>query len=221
MSPMFWRSIVLGFAALTAGCIIPGASPSQLVRESAASPFREAAACPLAGDAKTPAVKAANVLKNRQTAPGAADMDHNVTLGALLAPGEDSGRWNNNRGASIVGYVVGVEVGGIESANCHAIDEAGRDTHIEIALTKTAPKTQWVIVEVTPSWRAAMAAKGIDWSTHSLRDTLVGHKVQITGWLFNDWAHKMESENTAPGNPKDWRATTWEIHPITNISIGN
>ena len=44
------------------------------------------------GRRKLAAVKAANVFKNRHPAPGAADFDHHVTLGALLAPGEDSGR---------------------------------------------------------------------------------------------------------------------------------
>ena len=176
-------------------------------------------ACSPEGDAKVPAVKAANVLKNRHPAPSAADFDHGVTLGALLAPGEDSGRWSNDRAATIVGYVVGVKAGGIETVNCHAKFVDDRDTHIEIALTKTASKSRIVIVEVTPYWRAEMAAKGVDWSTAALRKALVGHKVHISGWLFNDWEHKGESENTAPENLNDWRGTTWEIHPITSINI--
>ncbi len=181
--------------------------------------LQDAQACPPQGDAKVAAVKDANVLKNRHGAPSAADFDHSATLGALLAPGEDSNRWSNNRAATIVGYVLDVKAGGIESVNCHATFVDDRDTHIEIALTKTAAKSRLVIVEVTPYWRTLMAAKGVDWTTAGLRRALKGHKVLITGWLFNDWEHKGESENTSPGSPNNWRGTTWEIHPITNIQV--
>jgi hypothetical protein len=34
-----------------------------------------------------------------------------------------------------------------------------------------------------------------------------------------DFAHASEAENTNPGHKGNWRATCWEIHPITNIKI--
>ena len=43
--------------------------------------------------------------------------------------------------------------------------------------------------------------------------------VRISGWLFNDWEHKGQSENMNPGGAHNWRATTWEIHPITAIDV--
>jgi hypothetical protein len=31
--------------------------------------------------------------------------------------------------------------------------------------------------------------------------------------------HKGESENTAPGRPRNWRATAWEVHPVTAVEV--
>jgi hypothetical protein len=35
-----------------------------------------------------------------------------------------------------------------------------------------------------------------------------------------DVEHQNASENTAPGRERNWRATAWEIHPITSIEVG-
>jgi hypothetical protein len=94
---------------------------------------------------------------------------------AILAPGRDTGRWKVKQGAEIVGYVSDVKVGGIESTNCHARAAQQRDTHIELVLDPMASSpTQRVVVEVTPRWRAIMAAQGVDSSTRALRDRLLG-----------------------------------------------
>jgi len=142
-----------------------------------------------------------------------------VALEAMLAPGNDLNRFDENRGASIQGIVVRVLPGGVESVNCHAQDFAHRDTHIELALSPTAVPTDRVIVEITPLWRQLMAARGIDWSTPSLNVNLVGRKVEVTGWLMFDREHVTGSRNTSPGNPQNWRATAWEVHPITEIRV--
>jgi len=112
-----------------------------------------------------------------------------------------------------------LKVGGIETCNCRAKDPIDRDTHIEIGFTADAIKTQRVIVEVTPRMRAKMKDAGKDWSTAALKKNLKGKFVEITGWLLFDVPHVNEAENTHPGGPKNWRATCWEIHPITNIEI--
>jgi hypothetical protein len=119
----------------------------------------------MAGDATAPQVRALNRLKNRYVAPAAADIDSGVTLAALLRPGNDRARWDERRGASIVGYVHDVKPGGIESVNCRARDLADRDTHIELVLDPMhAGGARRVIVEVTPRWRAMMAVRGVNWS---------------------------------------------------------
>jgi len=174
--------------------------------------------CGLAGDAVEPGVQALNRLKNRYTAPAAADIDTGATLAALVSPGDDRGRWDERRGAVVVGYVHDVKPGGIETVNCRARDLPDRDTHIELVLDPMdAGGARRVIVEVTPRWRAIMAARGADWSTRALRLQYLGRWVRVTGWLMFDAEHANASENTAPGRPRNWRATAWEVHPITSI----
>jgi hypothetical protein len=174
--------------------------------------------CGMEGDARSPGVQALNRLKNRYAAPQ--QIDPAITLAAILAPGRDTGRWKVKQGAEIVGYVSDVKVGGIESTNCHARSANERDTHIELVLDPmVGSPTQRVIVEVTPRWRAIMAAQEVDWSTRALRDRLLGRWIKVRGWMLFDVEHQNASENTAPGRERNWRATAWEIHPITSIEV--
>ena len=76
-----------------------------------------------------------------------------------------------------------------------------------------------VIVEVTPRWRAMLAARGVDWSTATLRRQLLGRWVRVSGWLLFDAEHANAATNTAPGHPHDWRATAWEVHPINDLLV--
>ena len=98
-------------------------------------------------------------IKNRYTAP--ASTNPKITLVALLVQGDDRGRWKVTDGADLVGYVCDVKIGGIESCNCHAKNKSDRDTHIVLALNPMDGSTKRVIVEVTPRWRAMMAAKAL------------------------------------------------------------
>jgi hypothetical protein len=34
-----------------------------------------------------------------------------------------------------------------------------------------------------------------------------------------DEEHDRESENTNPGHSENWRATAWELHPVTAIQV--
>jgi hypothetical protein len=174
--------------------------------------------CPLEGDAKQALAKQLNPYKNREDAPPVATINTAATLHGVLASGNDLNRWSRGDGAIFDGVMVGVKVGGIESVNCHAKDPAHRDTHIELALDPAAPERQRVIVEVTPRWREKMAVIA-DWSTSALKRQLLGHHVRITGWLFDDLEHKPQAENTNPGAAGNWRATVWEIHPVTGIRV--
>ena len=168
--------------------------------------------CGIEGDARSPGVQALNRLKNRNTAPH--QFDPAITLAAMLAPGRDTGRWKVKQGAEIIGYVSDVKVGGIESTNCHARAAEQRDTHIELVLDPMAGSpTQRVVVEVTPRWRAIMAAQGADWSTRALRDRLLGRWIKVRGWMLFDVEHQNASENTAPGRERNWKATAWGNSP--------
>jgi hypothetical protein len=76
-----------------------------------------------------------------------------------------------------------------------------------------------LIVEVTPPMRDWAAAQRRDWSTATLQRQLTGRRVRFEGWLLFDDEHDEESENTRPGDRDNWRATAWEIHPVTSIEV--
>ena len=176
--------------------------------------------CPPKGDSAVLTVEHLNVLKRRMTIPSAEDMDHSVTMAALTLPGDDTTRWNAAKGATLEGYVADVKVGGVESVNCHTHQSAYRDTHIELTLKPNDhDEATYVIVEVTPQVRRNMAASGTDWSTATLRRQLLGKWVRVTGWLLFDAEHAENAANTNPGGRHNWRATVWEIHPITSITL--
>jgi len=178
--------------------------------------------CGVEGDARSIGVRALDRLKNRYTQPSPEQIDSRITLAAVLAPGNDISRWKLNEGAKIVGYVSEVKRGGIEVANCRARDDADRDTHIELVLDPMhSDSSARMIVEVTPRWRYIMRERGTDWSTRGLRDQFLGRWVKVDGWMLFDAEHQRESENTAPGRLENWRATAWEIHPVTSIEVAS
>jgi hypothetical protein len=175
--------------------------------------------CGLTGSARLPLVQQLNYMKNRSSSPKAKDIKSAITLEAMLAAGKDTSRWSDNSAAEIEGTVFDVKPGGIESTNCRAADLADRDTHIEIvrSLDDSGP-TRRMIVEVTPRLRAMATTRELDWSTQALQ-ALKGHRVKIKGWMLFDFEHVDESENTAPKRRDNWRATAWEIHPVTDMTI--
>ncbi|HET9526562.1 MAG TPA: hypothetical protein VFO99_10365 [Pyrinomonadaceae bacterium] len=173
--------------------------------------------CPPAGIALTPRARELHRLKNRTIIPQAADFDPGVTLDALLQRGDDRNRWSVDRAARVRGLVIDVAYAGSEAANC--FNPCRRDIHILIANRKEAPKSEQVVLEVTPNLRDWAGAEGVDWSEETLQAQLVGHWCEFEGWLYFDVGHAEESENTAPGNPENWRATAWEVHPITKITV--
>ena len=178
--------------------------------------------CPPEGNAQQEILQELNVLKNRSNIPDVKDFDMNVSLQTLLNKGDDTYRWNVKSAAKITGYVRDVKPGSIETANCKSKDLISRDTHIELVQNPmSAEKNESVIVEITPRLRKIMAAKGEDWSTSMIRSKYLGRWVEIEGWLLFDFEHTDMAENTHPGNPKNWRATAWEVHPITSIKTSD
>lgn len=176
--------------------------------------------CPFQGNAKTLKLKELNILKNRINFPSPKDINALVTLNALLKKGDDTDRWNTRYGARITGYVYDVKPGGVETSNCKSKEKDLRDTHIELILNPMSnEKNEIIIVEVTPRMRKIMAANGEDWRTSTLRTKYLGRLVEIEGWMLFDFEHKNMAENTHPNNPKNWRGSAWEIHPITKIKI--
>ena len=173
--------------------------------------------CPNAGIAFTARASYLHRLKNRTAFPQVADFDSRVTLDALLQPGDESGRWSNDRAARVQGFVIDVGYARPEATNC--FNPCQRDVHILIATHGGAAKTEQVVVEVTPSWQKWAAQQGFDWSAPALHEQLVGHWCEFEGWLYFDAGHAEESENVHPNQPGNWRATAWEIHPVTKIAV--
>ena len=166
--------------------------------------------CPSAGIALTTRARDLHRLKNRTSLPQATDFDSRVTLDALLQPGDDTNRWSTNHAARIAGEVIDVAYARPEATNC--FNPCRRDIHILVAARKGAAKTEHVVVEVTPNL-------SIGSSEETLQNQLVGHWCEFEGWLYFDVGHAEESENISPGKPGNWRATAWEIHPVTKITV--
>jgi hypothetical protein len=208
MKPVLFLTTLLGLIALTG-------SDYKL---------SDGTVCPVQGKAESPKVQDLNKHKNRDQAPAPGNIDGSVTLHAMLAPAPDGDddRFSQEKAATIQGFVVSVKTSQTpESCNCYADKPVDEDTHIEVALSKHAPGKQCVIVEVTPRLRKLMANANPhdDWSTNGLRGKLTGKWVQFTGWLTWDFMHADKSENSQPGHAGNFRATAWEIHPVTAIRV--
>ena len=196
---------------------------------------------PLMGDAVLQQEKQLNPFKNRSRPPNWFDFNPTITIQKILAPGNDVHRFSMATAATITGYVVKVQKGGVESCNCHATNPTKMDTHIDIVadpkyaaprfvkistrggktIKKDTNEKYHMIVEVTPRVRDQQRRKGVDWSTDTLKQRLTHRWVRFSGWLLFDSMHIQEAENTNPGDKRNWRATCTEIHPIFGITIVN
>jgi hypothetical protein len=173
--------------------------------------------CPSAGIALTRRARDLHRLKNRTALPRPADFDARVTLDALLEAGDDTDRWSTDRAARVQGLVIDVAYARPEATNCFS--PCRRDIHVVVANRKDAPKTEQVVLEITPNLGNWAASQGIDWSEKTLQAQLVGHWCEFEGWLYFDVGHAEEAENTTPHRSGNWRATAWELHPVTKMSV--
>jgi hypothetical protein len=178
-------------------------------------------ACTVNGDAAPgSSEEKTDVLKVRTATPPSSSIN-TLTWTKVLAPGNDSARFDQGDAAVIVAYVQHVNPGGSETVNCHGKKPA--DTHIalvgtkaETELTNAQAAKKIFVVEVTPQWRDKNPA----WTTDNLKTQLPGEKVRITGWMLRDWTHKGVADHTAKkATTKRERATAWEIHPITKLEL--
>lgn len=157
--------------------------------------------------------KAQNRLKNRDDGPAGGDIDSTVTLAELLKKSNNT-KFQPTQGVEITGYVVGVSPGGVqESCNCGRKDL--QDIHIDVVLKKSdaANKRKHVIVEISPKFQATLG------KLKAVRSQIQGKWIKFTGWLFYDSIHAGQAENTAPRRKGNWRATAWEVHPVSKFEI--
>jgi hypothetical protein len=181
-------------------------------------------ACGPHGDAKTTGREyQSNVFKNRFDFPKANEIDGSIDLGKIEKAKEGENGFSPQKAVNVEGYVYDVKVGGTETCNCHAGDPLLKDTHIELIVDPDKDgQEKRVIVEVTPRIRQMMEEQGIDWSTENLKKTMKHQYVRIQGWLFYDVSHDKENFADDPDDNvgrKNWRATSWEVHPVTAIEV--
>lgn len=181
--------------------------------------------CPMEGDAEEEQEQKQNPFKNRYKLPKKSDIDESITLEYLLNAKKNDPKLSQDMAVKVTGYVSVVKYGSIETCNCHAKKVAFQDTHIELLLSKKVRnKKKHIVIEVTPRLRKMMLEEGVDWSTSELKSEYLGKMVTFTGWLFFDGSHEDESFADDPINKKgrkNKRATCWELHPVTEITIAN
>jgi hypothetical protein len=210
------------YVAMLAAALVACASLALAARQADQDVYvlKDGTRCKLEGTATSDPGKDLNRHKNRYNPPDEDKIDPEVSLAAMLAPGFDRTRFDQEKGGRISGFVIRVSPGGRgETCNCGAKTEEDMDTHIQVGLAPGVAETEQVIVEVTPRARKLMKEQRVDWSTAALRAKLEGRWVEFTGWMLFDVAHVKEAENTKPGGPRNWRATCWEIHPVTGFKL--
>jgi hypothetical protein len=115
---------------------------------------------------------------------------------------------------SVVGFLVndhpsvGVKVEKAEKTNCGCTGAAEVDWHMPLAPAAGQLEKTSIVVEVTPRVRKDHP----NWTTARL-DPLVDAStpVRVSGWLMFDPDH--------PAHLGVFRATLWEVHPITKIEV--
>ncbi|HMG74891.1 MAG TPA: hypothetical protein VK582_15425 [Pyrinomonadaceae bacterium] len=184
---------------------------------SSGVPYR---GCPACGTARSVKAQEDNTLKNRNQPPLANEVQPK-TVDDLRNPAYDK-KFYPDLAVEVTGYVAAVVPGAVkETANCRRTDL--RDVIIALVAspTEVGNDRKYVVLEISPYWQKQL---GFDDSNYSLMlkevsKKLEGKWVTFRGWLFNDYIHIDEAESTYPGNRTNWRATTWEIHPVTDYKI--
>ncbi|RPI67495.1 MAG: hypothetical protein EHM43_07880 [Ignavibacteriae bacterium] len=197
--------------------ILPSFHPSTLL--SPFHPFTLDQPCPKHGSAVQQRAKDLNVKKNRTDVPAPSQIKKSVTFETLMTATEKPRTFKEGDAVSIVGYVVEVRIGAIETCNCKATDPWKRDSHIEMVtdLMDAGNKEKRLVVEVTPHFREMAKAAGLDWSQDGMKQEFEGRWVRVTGWAFYDAMH--DDESAGSGNEHIWRGTPWEVHPVTSIEL--
>ena len=136
----------------------------------------------------------------------------------------------------VIGYLYGVKPEGKESCNCGL--EPGEanenvDFHIYIGFdpdvaTKIQTNTvtsvdkaeinpKSMIVEMTPHYRGRYHP---EWSLDAVKNQL-GKQVRVSGQLMVDNEHFVKSQDCGRKDhtASCWRATVWELHPVTKFEV--
>ena len=123
----------------------------------------------------------------------------------------------------------GKQVG--EAPNCHSWDELDTDWHIALVADPSEHEERAVVVEPTPrskrsnpGWTPAAAkALAVRHAPSDTRHESSAAKVRVTGFLMLDPVHPDHIRGSCTGAAcaakPFYRATLWEVHPVTKIEV--
>jgi predicted nucleic acid-binding Zn-ribbon protein len=174
--------------------------------------------CPACGSVQSVKVQEDNLLKNRDEPAVNPTV---LTVNDLRNPANDK-KFFPDMAVEVTGYVDGVVAGGLkETCNCIRADL--RDVVIKLVAkpSEAHDPRKYVILEISPRWESKLNLDDSSYSSmlQKVSTQMTGKWVTFRGWMFQDSAHLDQSESTNPGNPSNWRATAWEIHPVTYYNV--
>lgn len=127
----------------------------------------------------------------------------------------EAGQVSEGSLVSLVGYLVGVPHPNTgESVNCNLRGEASNDYHIPMSYDANNRDFEGIVVEMIPQGRPS------DWSLASLTIAENAQRlVMVTGALFYDNLHLVNSDpgQTKRGQPH--RYSLWEIHAVVGFVV--
>lgn len=176
--------------------------------------------CGMEGAATNKTNKERNRLKNRWNLPREKDFDSNFSWENILEAPEYPRKFNQSKAGKLRGYVAYVTKSKMESCNCNYREPEFHDLHINLVENEADynDKTRHVVIEITPRLREIMKAQGIDWHFNTLKK--LRHKqIEVEGWLFYDWEHGDKAFLRSGDTLNSWRATCWELHPVTALKV--
>ncbi len=123
-------------------------------------------------------------------------------------------RTYTQRAVSLEGYIAEV-ISATDGATYGRPAREG-DFHVHLRATRQpecspeGPRGGQLVTEVTPHFQPPKTG----WSHEALLDLCRRQvRVRISGWLLHDYQHVQDVG--------DWRASAWEIHPVTTIEVWN
>jgi len=121
-------------------------------------------------------------------------------------------RRDTQRAVSLEGYIA--EVIHVRDGATYGRPPDEGDFHVHLREAREpqcAPeghRDRQIVTEVTPDFQPPKTG----WSHDALRALCERQvRVRISGWLLHDYQHVRDIG--------DWRASAWEIHPVTNIEV--
>lgn len=201
--------------SLIIALLLPASGAKNQAPCSKGTPYRN---CPACGTAKSVRAQQDNVLKNRDES---ADEIKKLRVEHIRDPNFNN-NFYPNMAVEITGYVVSVVRGGVkETCNCGRDDLLDIQINIVAGWEETTNVRKYVVLEISPRWQKKL---GLDDSNYKLMLTKLKSELErkwvtFRGWMFYDSVHIDESESTNPGNPLNWRATPWEVHPVTYYKV--